>query len=149
MTIKPITAALTLLLSFSCAAFATAAPVNELYPQNMQLQSTPAKSRTEVVAEVKQASIAGTVTSGELGFIPGQTRNTGTTRLATSGKTRAEVIAELRQAKSDGTMIAIGEINILPVAQLSGTPRSRADVRAEAIQSATAGTTGIESIRRN
>ena len=52
-----------------------------------------------------------------------------------STKTRAEVIAELKQAQADGTLAASqSETTVLP--QLAGTPRSRAEVRAEAIQSA-------------
>jgi hypothetical protein len=49
-------------------------------------------------------------------------------------KTRAEVVAELKQAQADGTLAASqSEIAVLP--QLAGNARSRAEVRAEAIQS--------------
>ena len=51
-----------------------------------------------------------------------------------STKTRAEVVAELKQAQADGTLAA--NDNEYPVvAPLAGNSRSRAEVRAEAVQS--------------
>ena len=52
-----------------------------------------------------------------------------------STKTRAEVVAELRQAQAERTMAAANPeyVEFMPIA---GTARSRADVRAEAIESA-------------
>lgn len=52
-----------------------------------------------------------------------------------STKTRAEVVAELKQAQADGTLAAANsEYVVFPT--MADTARSRAEVRAEAIESA-------------
>ena len=52
-----------------------------------------------------------------------------------STKTRAEVVAELKQAQADGTLAAARSEYVVST-PVAGTPRSRADVRAEAIAAA-------------
>ena len=58
-------------------------------------------------------------------------------------------MAELRQAINDGTYVVAGELSQYPVIQVASTPRNRADVRAEAIQSAKNGYAVPLAIRTN
>ena len=62
MIIKPIAAITTVLTSLvllSSASIAVAAPVNELYPANVQVQTVSTKTRAQVVAELAQSQAAG------------------------------------------------------------------------------------------
>ncbi len=137
--------ALTTFVLLAAAGTVSAAPVGELYPADQQGQAVPAaapvKTRAQVIDELVQARAAGQVASGELGYAFG----TPAERNAVRGKSRAEVIAEYRQAAGDGTLVAQGEGESTPT-RFAGSARSRADVRADAIQSAhssiAAGNTG-------
>lgn len=83
----------------------------------------PAKTRTEVINELKQARA-----SGELGqhldfvFFDQQTAGS---------KTRAEVAAELKQAKQQG-LLAVGDASY-PALPVATTSRVRSEVKAEAV----------------
>ena len=83
----------------------------------------------------KQRSRAqGDVGGGEGGYAIARPTVGEPARLAGAGKTRAAVIGELRQTASDGTPVKTGEVDQFAETHLAGTPRSRADVRAEAIE---------------
>jgi hypothetical protein len=134
MNIKPIVALTSLLLSF--ATVAVAAPVNELYPAAPEASTVTTKTRAAVVRDLVDARATGQIADGELGFaaVP----LVAPQNQAVAARSRADVIAEVRQARADGSLIIVGEVEQFPAAQLAGTPRSRAEVRAEAIQSAQA-----------
>lgn len=137
MTNKSSAALRTALTSFvllAAAGAANAATVGELYPADQQTQAAaPAvKTRAQVIDELVQARAAGQVASGEVGYAFG----TPAEQHAVGGKSRAEVIAEYRQAAGDGTLVAHGEVDSTPTTRLAGSARSRAEVRADAIQSA-------------
>lgn len=125
--------ALTSLVLLAAAGAASAAPVGELYPAG-QLAQTAAtvKTRAQVIGELVQARAAGQVASGEIGYAFG----TPAERNAVGAKSRTEVIAEYRQAAAEGTLVAYGEAVSTQPTRLTGSARSRADVRADAIQSA-------------
>ena len=137
MIIKPIATALTTLVFLSSAIVSStvAAAEYEAYFEKPQVVSS--KTRVEVKQDAVQAQHAGFISTGELGAgyapIAGRDGN----KVVVASKTRAEVIAELRQARNDGTFVANNsEIGVLTASQFAGNARSRADVRAEAIQSA-------------
>lgn len=151
MIIKPIAAITTVLTSLvllSSASIAVAAPVNELYPANAQVQTVSTKTRAQVVAELVQSQAAGKARVSEVSNYAYATPVSYNGN-QTAGKTRSEVVAELRQAINDGTYVGAGELSQYPVIQVASTPRSRADVRAEAIQSAKNGYAVPLAIRTN
>lgn len=126
---------LTSFVLLAAAGAASAAPVGELYLADQRVQAVPAaaaKTRAQVIDELVQARAAGQVASGEIGYAFG----TPTSRNAVAGKSRAEVIADYRQAAADGTLVAHGEVELKAATRLAGSARSRADVRADAVQSA-------------
>jgi hypothetical protein len=137
-SIKPIAAAISLLV-LSSASFA-AAPLAEVYPDftTVTTTTTPVavKTRAEVVAETAKAGTTQPQLA-EAGYDYAGTTSRSAQQIGI-GKTRAEVVAELRQAQADGTYVATGEAEVIPTTLLASTPRSRAEVRAEAIQSAQA-----------
>lgn len=140
MIIKPIAATLTtlVLLSSAIASSTVSAAEYEAYFEKPQVAST--KSRAGVEQETVAARNAGLIVTGELGagYAPATDRDGN--KAVVASKTRAEVLAELRQARNDGTLAAnTGEIGLLTTPKFEGTARSRADVRAEAIQSAHSG----------
>ena len=136
-SIKPIAAAISLLV-LSSASFA-GTTLAEVYPDFMtaSTQTATVKTRAEVVNEtVKAATVQAAL--AEAGYdYAGTTSRSG--QQIGEGKTRAEVVAELRQSQADGTFVATGEAGVIPTSLLASTPRSRAEVRAEAFQSARAG----------
>lgn len=124
---------LTSLVLLASAGAASAAPVDEVYPSDLQGVATAAvKTRAQIVDELLQARAAGQVASGEIGYAFG----TPAERNTVSGKSRTEVVADYRQAAANGTLVAHGEIESTPATGLPGSARSRAEVRADAIQSA-------------
>ena len=62
-----------------------------------------------------------------------------------STKARADVVAELKQAQTDGTLAA-SQSEAPVFASVAGTARSRAEVRAEAIQSVQNRSSDVKSI---
>ena len=117
------------------ATGAVFAQVSEYEVPNANFVST--KTRAEVIAELKQAKVAGTfvaggeVYSGERVIVAQTARPTNAPVLA-AGKTRAEVIAELEQAKADGSFVAGGTEYPNDVPVVAKNLRSRG----EAIESA-------------
>lgn len=134
-----VTSTLTSLVLFSAAGIAAAAPVNELYPANELAQAAPAApvvTRSQVIEEFIAARAAGQIADGELGYALGTPAERAGTATVIAGKTRAEVIAELRQSRNDGSLVTTGESDPFPQVAKASSARSRAEVRAEAIQSA-------------
>lgn len=151
MIIKPtaaITTVLTSLLLLSSTSIAVAAPLNELYPANAQVQAVPAKTRAQVVEELAQSQAAGKARVSEVSNYA-YAAPVSYNGSQTAGKTRTEVVAELRQAIHDGTYVGTSELAQYPVIQVASTPRSRADVRAEAVQSAKNGYAVPPALRTN
>lgn len=149
MIIKPLAAVTIVLTSLllSSASLAVAAPVNELYPAVEQAQTAPAKTRTEVVSELRQAQAAGVAPVSEISDYA-SISPAGYNGHAV-GKTRAEVIAELRQSQHNGSNVLTNEVSEYAAVQVATTPRSRADVRAEAVQAAHNGYAVPAAIRLN
>ena len=123
----------TILATLVLSSAAVAAPLAETYPDPV-VQAPAVVTRAQVVQELVQAEAAGQLplTEGNYGVA-----GTAQAKYVAGGKTRAQVVAELRQSLSDGTYVAPSEVEVIPT-RLAGTPRSRSEVRAEAIQSAQA-----------
>lgn len=140
MITKPFAATLTtlVLLSSAIASSTVAAAEYEAYFEKPQVTSS--KTRAEVKQEVVQAQHAGLISTGELGAGYAPVTGRDGSQVLVASKTRAEVLAELRQARNDGSLAENNnEIGVLTATKSAGTARSRADVRAEAIQSAHSG----------
>jgi hypothetical protein len=88
------------------------------------------KTRAEVQAELAQARANGSYVVGGSDYVFFTNVPTPST------KTRAEVQAELKQARTDGSLAVIDAA--YPATPVVASSRSRADVRAEAIQAAKA-----------
>ena len=137
MNIKPIAATLTtlVLLSSAIASSTVAAAEYEAYFEKPQVASS--KTRSEVKQETVQVQHAGLISTGELGAGYAPLTGRDGNKVVVASKSRAEVLAELRQARNDGTLVENNsEIGVLTATKIAGNARSRADVRAEAIQSA-------------
>ena len=115
---------------------AVAAPGGELYPVIEHTSALQAKSRAQVMEELARATAAGEIAGGEVGYAFGTRAEQDASRNMALRKSRAEVVAELQQALNEGALSASAEVGQAQPQQLAGSPRSRADVRAEAIQSA-------------
>ena len=140
MIIKPIAAAVTtmILLSSAIASSTVAAAEYEAYFEKPQVAVS--KTRAEVRQDTVQAQHAGLISSGELGAGYAPVTGRDANKAVVASKTRTEVLAELRQARNDGTLVENNsEIGVLSAAKSAGNARSRAEVRAEAIQSAHSG----------
>ena len=137
MIIKPIAATITtlVLLSSAIASSNVAAAEYEAYFEKPQVTSS--KTRADVKQDAVQAQHAGVIATGELGAGYAPLTGRDGNKVVVASKTRAEVLAELRQARNDGSLVENNsEIGVLTATKFAGNARSRADVRAEAIQSA-------------
>ena len=140
MIIKPIAATLTTLVLLSSAVASSTVVAAEYEAYFEKPQVTSGKSRAEVKQDVVQAQHAGSISTGELGAGYAPVAGRHGNKVVVASKTRAEVVAELRQARNDGTLVENNsEIGVLGATKLAGNARSRADVRAEATQSAHSG----------
>ncbi len=122
----------TILASLLLSSAVVAAPLAETYPEPV-VQSAAVKTRTQVVQELVQAEAA-----GQLPVTEGNYNQFGTNQRSqvAAAKTRAEVVAELIRAQADGSYVAPSEAEVIPTTRIAGSSRTRAEVRAEAVQSA-------------